>query len=205
MLALRTIYSFVTWGVTALIVAAVILILLRSLFNYLDVNPFTWSAINVRRATDPVILPVRRALISFRLEPKVAPFIVIILVLIAGFLAVQLAGSLLNTIAGVLYALTSGRIGMPVAIIGYLLFGLLGLYTLVIFVRIIFSWGMMGYGNRWMRFLIRITEPLLAPLRRMVPTVGMFDVSPIVAFLILWLLQAAVTSTLLRGWPVQFF
>jgi YggT family protein len=203
--ALQTIYTFVTWGVTALIVAAIILILLRSLFNYLDVNPFTWSAINVRRATDPVILPVRRALISFRLEPKVAPFIVILLILIAGFLAVQLAGSLLNTIAGVLYALTSGRIGMPVAIIGYLLFGLLGLYTLVIFVRIIFSWGMMGYGNRWMRFLIRITEPLLAPLRRMVPMVGMFDVSPIVAFLILWLLQAAVGSTLLRGWPVQFF
>jgi YggT family protein len=203
--ALRTIYAFVTWGVTALIVAAVLLILLRSLFNYLDVNPFTWSAINLRRATDPVILPVRRALISFRLEPKVAPFIAILLILIAGYFVVQLAGSVLNTIAGVLFALTSGRIGIPVAILGYLLFGLLGLYTLLIFVRIIFSWGMMGYGNRWMRFLIRITEPLLAPLRRMVPMVGMFDVSPIVAFLVLWLLQAAVSSTLLRGWPVQFF
>ena len=203
--ALRTIYAFVTWCVTALIVAAILLILLRSLFNYLDVNPFTWSAINLRRATDPVILPVRRALISFRLEPKVAPFIAILLILIAGYFVVQLAGSVLNTIAGVLFALTSGRIGIPVAILGYLLFGLLGLYTLLIFVRIIFSWGMMGYGNRWMRFLIRITEPLLAPLRRMVPMVGMFDVSPIVAFLVLWLLQAAVSSTLLRGWPVQFF
>jgi len=203
--ALRTIYAFVTWGVTALIVAAILLILLRSLFNYLDVNPFTWSAINLRRATDPVILPVRRALISFRLEPKVAPFIAILLILIAGYFVVQVAGSVLNTIAGVLFALTSGRIGIPVAILGYLLFGLLGLYTLLIFVRIIFSWGLMGYGNRWMRFLIRITEPLLAPLRRMVPMVGMFDVSPIVAFLVLWLLQAAVTSTLLRGWPVQFF
>jgi len=170
--ALRTIYAFVTWGVTALIVAAILLILLRSLFNYLDVNPFTWSAINLRRATDPVILPVRRALISFRLEPKVAPFIAILLILIAGYFVVQLAGSVLNTIAGVLFALTSGRIGIPVAILGYLLFGLLGLYTLLIFVRIIFSWGMMGYGNRWMRFLIRITEPLLAPLRRMVPMVG---------------------------------
>jgi YggT family protein len=203
--ALRTIYAFVTWGVTALIVAAILLILLRSLFNYLDVNPFTWSAINLRRATDPVILPVRRALISFRLEPKVAPFIAILLILIAGYFVVQLAGSVLNTIAGVLFALTSGRIGIHVAILGYLLFGLLGLYTLLIFVRIIFSWGMMGYGNRWMRFLVRITEPLLAPLRRMVPMVGMFDVSPIVAFLVLWLLQAAVSSTLLRGWPVQFF
>jgi YggT family protein len=47
-----------------------------------------------------------------------------------------------------------------------------------------------------MRFLIRLTEPLLAPLRRMLPTVGMFDVSPIVAFLIVWICQTAVAATL---------
>ena len=202
MLTLQTIYTFVTWGVTALVVAAVILILLRSLFNYLDVNPFTWSAINVRRATDPVILPVRRALISFRLEPKVAPFIAILLILIAGSLC-AVGRQRAEYDRRCLLRVDERCVGMPVAIMGYLLFGLLGLYTLLIFVRIIFSWGMMGYGNRWMRFLIRITEPLLAPLRRMVPLVGMFDISPIVAFIILWLLQAAVASTLLRGWPVR--
>jgi YggT family protein len=205
MLILKTLYLFIMWGVIAVVGAAILLIILRSLFNYVDKNPFTWSAVSVRRATDPVILPVRRAMVSFRIDPAVAPFIAVLLIIIAGYFVVQIASSVLNTIAGILYALTRGGDGVPAAIAGYLLFGLLGLYTLAIFVRIILSWGTVGYGNRGMRFLIRITEPLLVPLRRSIPPVAMFDVSPIVAFLILWLLQAVVSGTLLKGWPVRFF
>jgi YggT family protein len=204
MLILKTLYLFIMWGVIAVVGAAALLIVLRSLFNYTDKNPFTWSAINVRRATDPVVLPVRRALVSFRIDPAVAPFIAVILIIIAGYFVVQIASSVLNTIAGILYALTRGGDGVPIAIVGYLLFGFLGLYTLAIFVRILLSWGTVGYGNRRMRFLVRITEPLLAPLRRFVPPVAMFDISPIVAFLILWLLQAVVSGTLLKGWPINF-
>ncbi len=128
-----------------------------------------------------------------------------ILVIVALVLAVQFASSLLNTVAGILYVIANRRPGGPVAIIGYLLFGFLGLYTLAIFVRIIFSWLAVSYANRLMRFLFYLTEPLLGPLRRTIPPVGMFDISPIVAFFILWLCQAAVAGILLRDWPVRFF
>lgn len=185
--------------------AAIVLIILRSIFNYADVNPFRWSAITLKRATDPIVLPIRQMLIAMRLDPKVAPFIAIILIILIGYFVVQFASSVLNMIAGILYAVTSGVPGFPIAILGYLVFGLLGLYTLAIFVRILFSWGGLGYGNRWMRFLIRITEPLLSPLRQKIRPVGMFDISPIIAFLIVWVLQAIVAATLLKGWPVQFF
>ncbi len=205
MFILQSINLFVTWGIAAIIVAAILLIILRSIFNYIDVNPFTWHARNVRRATDPVIAPVRAMLLAFRLDPKVAPFIVVILILIAGYLVVQIAGTLLNTIGGILYAVSSHTADMPIAIIGYLLFGFLGLYTLAIFVRIIFAWVGASYANRWMRFLVRLTEPLLGPLRRMVPMVGLFDISPIIAFLILWVCQAAVARILLAKWPLRFF
>ncbi len=202
---LALVYSFVRWGVTAVIIAGIVLILLRSLFNYVDVNPFTWHARNVRRATDPVIAPVRRMLMAFRIDPKVAPFIVIILMIVIGYLIFQIAGTLLNTIAGIVYALTDRRLAAPVGIAGYVIFGFLGLYTLAIFVRIVLSWFGTSYANRLMRFLIHLTEPLLGPLRRYLPTVGMFDVSPIVAFLIVWICQAAVAATLLKGWPTTFF
>ena len=205
MLALATINSFLRWAITAMTVAGILLIILRSLFNYLDVNPFTWHAHNVRRATDPVLAPARAMLRGFRLDPKAAPFIVVILLIVAGVLAVQISGTFLNTIAGVLYASTSHRPDALVGIIGYLLFGFLGLYTMAIFVRIIFSWVGMSYANGFMRFVVRITEPLLGPLRRLVPLVGMFDISPLVAFLIIWVSQSAVAATLLRAWPVQFF
>ena len=50
-----------------------------------------------------------------------------------------------------------------------------------------------------MRFLYDTTEPLLGPLRRMLPTLGWIDISPFVAFLMIWLFQAAIEGTLLRG------
>ena len=134
-----------------------------------------------------------------------ARIVVVILMIIAGYLAAQIAGTILNTIAGILYASTSHRVNAPAGILGYLLFGFLGLYTLAIFVRIIFSWGGGSYVNRLMRFLVRATEPLLAPLRRLLPTVGMFDISPLIAFFIVWICQTVVASTLLRDWPLQFF
>jgi uncharacterized protein YggT (Ycf19 family) len=42
-------------------------------------------------------------------------------------------------------------------------------------------------------------------LRRYVPPVGAFDISPIIAFIVIWLFQAAVAGTLLRGWQLIFF
>jgi YggT family protein len=205
MLVITSLFLFITWGVTAIIVAAIVLIVLRSVFNYMDVNPFGWFAVTLRRATDPVISPVRRMLIGFRLDPKVAPFIAVILIIVAGYMVILVAGSVLNTIAGIFNTVSSRQLGAPVAIVGYLLFGFLGLYTLAIFIRIIFSFIAVSYGNPLMRFLYRTTEPLLGPLRRMVPPLGMFDISPIVAFIILWLCQQAVAGTLLRGWPLRFF
>ena len=202
---LALIYVFIWWAAVALGTAGILLIILRSLFLYLDVNPFTWHARNVRRATDPVIAPVRRMLIAYRLDPGVAPFIVIIMLIVALVLLVQFAGTVLNTVAGILYVVANRRPGAPKAILGYLLFGLLGLFTLMIFVRVIYLWLGVSSRNRVARFSFQVTEPLLAPLRRWVPMVGMIDISPIVAFAILWVGQLIVASTLLGGWPVQFF
>lgn len=205
MSVIESIASFITTGLIAVVAAAILLVLLRSLFKYLDVNPFTWSVRTVGRLTDPVIHSVRRLLIGFRIEPRVAPFVAVVLIIVFGYLLFMLADSILNTVAGILYAFSRPRAGAPRAIIGYVIFGFLGLYTLLIFLRILFSYLTTGYSNRWVRFMFRATEPLLAPLRRMIPTVGMFDVSPIVAFIVLYLLQFVVAGTLLKGWPVRFF
>ncbi len=205
MFILQSINLLITFAVAALVVAAILLIILRVIFNYADVNPFTWHARNVRRATDPVLAPARAILMGMRLDPNVGPFIVVIFVLVAGYVVVQVAGTLLNTIAGIVFAVSSHSPDMAVAIIGYLLFGVIGLYNMAIIVRIIFVWIGMSYANAWNRLLIKITEPLLAPLRRVVPMVGMFDISPIIAFVILWVCQAAVARTLLAKWPLGFF
>lgn len=202
MLILGRIYWFVNWAVIVTIIAVIVLVLLRVIANQADLNPFGWSSLTIRRLTDPFIGPIRRALMGFGVDPKYAPLVTILLVVLLGWFALQLVSTIINTVAGVIVSL-GGRTFVP--IIGYVLYGMVSLYILLIFIRIIFSWGMASYSNRVMRFLVNATEPMLGPLRRIVPLVGTFDISPIVAFIILWLLQSAIVGTLLRGMPIQFF
>jgi YggT family protein len=202
MIILDRLFWFTTWAVILVIVAVIVLMLLRLLANQADLNPFGWSSLTIRRLTDPLISPVRRALMGFGVDPKYSPLVTILLAVLLGWFALQLVSSIANTLAGILFSLREHAV---VPVVGYVLYGLLGFYTLLIFIRIIFSWGMVSYSNRVMRFLVNATEPMLGPLRRMVPPLGTFDISPIVAFIILWLFQAAVAGTLLRGMPLRFF
>ncbi len=202
MLILARIYWFLNWAIIASIVAVIVLLGLRMLANQVDLNPFGWSSRTIRRLTDPLIGPVRQALAGVGVDPKFAPLVTILLAILVGWFALQLVTSIANTIAGVVVSLREPSIA---ATIGYVIYGLLSFYSLLIFIRIIFSWGMVSYSNRIMRLLVNATEPLLAPLRRVVPKVGLFDISPIVAFLIVWVFQAAIAGTLLRGLRVIFF
>jgi YggT family protein len=187
--------QFLYYGVITAIVFVVALVILRLIANYSNLNFFGWPAVTIRRLTDPLIGPVRRGLIGFGVDPKYAPLVTILIVILLGWMLLQVTGGILGTIAGVMLAVQEHSIPR---VIGHLLYGLLGLYTLLIFIRIVFSWVAVGYSNRVMRFLINTTEPLLGPLRRVVPPVGMFDISPFVAFIIIWLFRAAVAGTLLR-------
>lgn len=202
MLILSRLYWFIAWAIIAAIVVVVVLMILRLIANQVDLNPFSWSARTIRRLTDSLIDPVSRALRGFGVNPKYAPLVTIILAVLVGWFALQLVASIANTLGGIIVSLTEGA---PVATIGYVLYGLVSFYILLIFIRIIFSWGMVSYRNRIMRFLVDATDPMLGPLRRMVPPLGTFDISPIVAFIILWLIQAAIAGTLLRGFKLQFF
>jgi YggT family protein len=60
------------------------------------------------------------------------------------------------------------------------------LYEFAIVARVLLPWFRVGPYHPVMQFLIQITEPLLAPIRRNLPIIGGFDFSPMVALLILW-------------------
>lgn len=66
---------------------------------------------------------------------------------------------------------------------GELICRLLDIYVIVIIARIILSWFPMqpgGLGAQLFSFVYSITEPVLGPVRRMLPSIGMLDISPIV-------------------------
>lgn len=199
--AIISIYLFMWYLVVIAMTFTIALLLLRLIFNAADVNPFTWHAMTTRRLSDPLVNPIQRALRSAGRGQRYAPLIAIFFVLIAGLFTLEIIAGILNTVAGV-YQTATLHDGM--AVIGYLLYGMLMLYGLMIFMRMLISWGAPTHGNGIMRFVINATDPLLIPLRRRIKPVGMFDVSPMIAFLIVWALQALVQGTLLRGLPLHF-
>ena len=188
------IYELIWYLVTTAVMLLIVLLLLRSLVIYADVNPFSWPALTIRRLTDPLVSPVRRGLIRLGLEPKIAPLVTVLIAILLGFFAVRLVGDTTFTLSGIVRSLQQGAINR---LVGYLLFGLLAIYSLMIFIRIIFEWGVSSV-NPVRRFLVRATEPVLGPFRRLIPPLGMFDISSIVVLLLIQLLQQAIVGTLLH-------
>jgi YggT family protein len=66
---------------------------------------------------------------------------------------------------------------------------LLQVLWLAILVRVILSWFPVNPSNPIIRIVWEITEPVLAPFRRVIPRIGMFDLSPLAAFLVISFLQ----------------
>jgi len=83
--------------------------------------------------------------------------------------------------------LATGSTG-PVGIAWFLSFVyyLCRILVFAVFIRVILSWFMISRYNRIVVLLDDVTEPILSPLRRVVPRLGMFDVTPLVAFAILY-------------------
>ena len=72
---------------------------------------------------------------------------------------------------------------------------LIYILNFAIIVRSLMSWFNPSPENPIVRFVIEITEPVLAPLRRIVPRIGMIDITPIVAILLLNVILQILEST----------
>lgn len=71
---------------------------------------------------------------------------------------------------------------------------LLQVLSLAVFARVILSWFPVDPTNPIVKVLFDLTEPILAPFRRVVPRIGMIDLSPLAALLVLRLLSDVVLA-----------
>ncbi len=66
------------------------------------------------------------------------------------------------------------------------------LFDLLILARILLSWVQLDPYNPIVQTIFRLTEPILAPIRRILPPTGMFDLSPLVAIILAMVLQTVI-------------
>ena len=72
------------------------------------------------------------------------------------------------------------------------------LLNLAILARVLLSWVRVNPYHPAVELLYRITEPILAPLRRVIPSIGMVDISPVIALILLQIIQEVLVA-IIRG------
>ena len=82
------------------------------------------------------------------------------------------------------------------AVIIYLLETLLSLALLAVLLRLLLQWARADFRNPLARALIQLTNPLLVPMRRILPAVGRIDTASVLALLVLAMLKVVVAWVL---------
>jgi YggT family protein len=99
----------------------------------------------------------------------------------------------------VIDGLTEGiAAGNPKVFIGFVLYGLLSVLVLFIFIRFISSWFVFT-RNTFFGFVKRVTDPIMLPVQRLIPPVGMFDLSGMIVLIVIMFLQTIVLNIFVRN------
>jgi YggT family protein len=73
---------------------------------------------------------------------------------------------------------------------------LFNLCSFLILARVLLSWVNVNPSNPIVLFIYGVTEPILQPLRNVIPAIGTMDISPIAALILLQILESLIMSVI---------
>lgn len=188
---LRTIYPFISQIVIIALLVFVTLLVLRLIFNYTDPNPFGKVgrfSYHLKKRTDQFVYPAARLLANFRVDTRLAPIITILITVVLAFFGLNVIQNMFFIIDGLTAGVAQGDINW---IIGFILYAILSVLVLFIFIRFLSSWFVFT-RNTFLGFVQRVTDPILRPAQRLIPPIGMFDISAMLVLILIQLLQGVV-------------
>lgn len=173
--------------------AFLMLLILRFIFNYADPNPFGAVGrfgFKVRKITERFVYPAARILATFRVDTRLAPLVTMFI----GLVITYFASGIFRDTFFIIDGLTAGiATGNPKVFIGFVLYGLLSVLILFIFIRFLAQWFVFT-RNTFLGFVMRVTNPIMLPFQKLIPPIGMFDISAMIVLILVSLLQSFVLS-----------
>lgn len=159
-----------------------LVLLLRFWLPWLRADFRNPLAQGILRLTSPLVVPIRRVVPSFgRLDTAT-----IIVAFAIQYAAVFLILLIYNSMASIgVIALTS---------LVKLVMLSVNLFAYAILVRVVLSWLSPGQQNPAIAIINTITEPVLRPFRRIIPAMGGFDISPMLAMIGLFALNIVISG-----------
>ncbi|CAI8924618.1 YggT family protein [Pseudomonas sp. IT-P44] len=155
-----------------------LIVLLRFILQLVRANFYNPLCQFIVKATQPLLKPLRRVIPSmFGLDMSSLVLALIVQMLLIAVI-VSLKGFMVDWVLLVPWALIA-------------LFSLfLNILFYAMIISVILSWVAPGSHNPGAELVAQITEPVLAPFRRIIPNLGGLDISPIFAFIVIQLLQS---------------
>jgi len=148
------------------------------------INPFNRVARFFRGSIEPLMAPVERMIVRAGGVPSSAALWTFVAFAVFGIALIQLLGFL-------------GDIFYQVAVVSQqpsqlgllLLSWAFGILKIALIVRVLSTWFPISPYSKWIRWSYVLTDWLILPLRRVIPTIGMIDITPIIAWFALVLIQ----------------
>ena len=172
--------------------AASLVALVHWLVREGKIQPFSAFARGVRRLSDPFLKPIEATLARRGRNPQEGPFWLLMVVVVGGVLLI----SVVRWFTGFVLTLrvASGR--GPAGVIRFALDLGFTLLLFAIVARVVAGWVGAGRQTRWSRPVFLVTDWLVEPIRRRLPPLGMIDLSPLAAYLVVLIAKSLILGVL---------
>jgi YggT family protein len=150
------------------------------------ISPFNAIARFCRSTVDPFITPIERKVVRAGGTPASAPLWALVAVVVGGILLLTFIDFIRLQVARSIVASQGGSGGIYHLLVSWTF----TILKIALVVRVISSWLPISPFSRWVRWSYLLSEPILAPMRRIVPNLGGLDITPILAYFLLNLVQS---------------
>ena len=156
------------------------------------ISPFSPVARFTRDKVDPwLIAPMERRIVRAGGTPYAAPWWALAVVIVGGLVLLSAVGFLRDQLMMLAY-----MSGSAASLAALLVRWTCSILRLALFARVISSWVGGSPYSKWWRWSYVLTEWFLAPLRQVIPTIGMIDITVLIAYFGLGILESVITSAL---------
>jgi YggT family protein len=182
---LATLIAITRGLVGAAFLAALVVALTHWLVREGKVAAFGGWAKFVRSWSDPLLKPIEERLHRAGGNPQHAPWWLLAVTVIGGLVLIEILRWGLGWIISAEYAARGG----PRWLLYFVVDTAFSVVIFTLLVRVIGSWLGVGRHHKVMRIAYTLTDWIVEPIRRVMPPTGMFDFSPVVAWLVLVMLR----------------
>ena len=184
----HTLRTVLLWGALAVAAVAAVDWTVRTR----RINPFNGVARFMRNRVEPAMAGVERQVLRAGGRPSTTPWWALLAYVVFALLLIAAVDLLVSLVADLANAFSAGGLGILFLLVHWTF----GFLTVALIVRVLTSWFPRLATSRWTSWSYGATEWMLRPLRALLPSVGPIDISPIVAYFGLWILQMVVESLL---------